>query len=102
MIRTDAGVTVSKFAELLGVPWRTYPARLARHRDPNSAGAQYFFTVTPDAGRLDGQGTYVVFGDAIEGLDVLTDMLASHVDIPDNPLGGASDPPVVVNSVAIK
>ena len=37
----------------------------------------------------------------IEGLDVLSDILASHVDIPDNPLGGAPDPPVVVDSVTI-
>ena len=32
MIRTDAGCTVSRFAELVGVPRRTYHARLARHR----------------------------------------------------------------------
>ena len=32
MIRTDAGCTVSRFAELVGVPRRTYHARLARLR----------------------------------------------------------------------
>ena len=32
MIRTDAGCSVSRFSELLGVPRRTYHARLARHR----------------------------------------------------------------------
>ena len=32
MIRTDAGCRVSRFAELAGVRWRTYHARLARHR----------------------------------------------------------------------
>ena len=32
MIRTDAGCTVSRFAELVGVPRRTYHARLARQR----------------------------------------------------------------------
>ena len=32
MIRTDAGCTVSRFAELVGVPRRSYHARLARHR----------------------------------------------------------------------
>ena len=32
MIRTDAGCTVSRFAELVGVRRRTYHARLARHR----------------------------------------------------------------------
>ena len=32
MIRTDAGCSVSRFAELVGVPRRTYHDRLARHR----------------------------------------------------------------------
>ena len=32
MIRTDAGCSVSRFAELVGVPRRTYHARLARQR----------------------------------------------------------------------
>ena len=32
MIRTEFGCTVSRFAELAGVPRRTYHARLARHR----------------------------------------------------------------------
>ena len=32
MIRTDAGCSVSRFVELVGVPRRTYHARLARHR----------------------------------------------------------------------
>ena len=32
MIRTDAGCSVSRFAELVGVPRRTYHGRLARHR----------------------------------------------------------------------
>ncbi len=32
MIRTDSGCSVSRFAELVGVPRRTYHARLARHR----------------------------------------------------------------------
>ena len=32
MIRTEFGCTVSRFAKLVGVPRRTYHARLARHR----------------------------------------------------------------------
>ena len=32
MIRTESGCSVSRFAELVGVPRRTYHARLARHR----------------------------------------------------------------------
>ena len=32
MIRTDAQLSVSRFAELIGVPRRTYTYRLAKHR----------------------------------------------------------------------
>lgn len=32
MIRTDAGLSVSRFAELIDVPRRTYTYRLAKHR----------------------------------------------------------------------
>ena len=87
-----------------GTDFTYHPGQLvmARRGDPNSAGAQYFFTVTEEAGLLDGQGTYVVFGEVTEGLDVLADILASHVDQPDNPLGGAPDPPVTVNSLTIE
>jgi hypothetical protein len=42
-----------------------------------------------------------VFGEVIEGLEVLEAILASHVDEPGNDFGGAPDPPVVVNSVTI-
>ncbi len=98
----DPGPGYTLWDEGTGFTYRPGQLVMARRGDPNSAGAQYFFTVTPDAGLLDGQGTYVVFGDVVEGLDVLTDMLASHVDIPDNPLGGAPDPPVVVNTLTIE
>lgn len=37
MIRSDAGCSVSRFADLVGVPRRTYHARLARHRSGNAA-----------------------------------------------------------------
>ena len=99
---SDPGPGYTLWDEGTGFTYRPGQLVMARRGDPNSAGAQYFFTVTPDAGLLDGQGTYVVFGDVVEGLDVLTDMLASHVDIPDNPLGGAPDPPVVVNTLTIE
>ena len=98
----DPGPGYTLWDEGTGFTYRPGQLVMARRGEPNSAGAQYFFTVTPDAGLLDGQGTYVVFGDVVEGLDVLTDILDSHVDIPDNPLGGAPVPPVVVNSVSIE
>ena len=37
MIRTEAGCSVSRFAELVGVPRRTYHARLARVRAGEAA-----------------------------------------------------------------
>ena len=98
----DPGPGYTLWDEGTGFTYRPGQLVMARRGEPNSAGAQYFFTVTPDAGLLDGQGTYVVFGDVVEGLDVLEGILDSHVDIPDNPLGGAPDPPVVVNSVSIE
>ncbi len=57
----------------------TYTAGLlamARTQAPNSAGGQWFFTVNDAAAALDAQGTYVVFGQVTEGLDVLEDVLA--------------------------
>ncbi len=98
----DPGPGYTLWDEGTGFTYRPGQLVMARRGEPNSAGAQYFFTVTADAGLLDGQGTYVVFGEVLEGLDVLTDILASHVDQPDNPLGGAPDPPVVVNSLTIE
>ena len=36
MIRSDAGCTVSRFADLVGVPRRSYHAPTARHRAGNA------------------------------------------------------------------
>ena len=98
----DPGPGYTLWDEGTGFTYRPGQLVMARTPQPNSAGAQYFFTITPDAGLLDGQGTYVVFGDVLEGLDVLEEILASHADDPENPGGGAPDPPVVVNSVTIE
>lgn len=98
----DPGPGYTLWDEGTGFTYRPGQLVMARRGEPNSAGAQYFFTVTEDAGLLDGQGTYVVFGEVIEGLDILVDILASHVDEPDNPLGGAPDPPVVVETLSVE
>lgn len=98
----DPGPGYTLWDEGTGFTYRPGQLVMARRGEPNSAGAQYFFTVTAEAGLLDGQGTYVVFGEVISGLDVLADILASHVDQPNNPLGGAPDPPVTVNSLTIE
>ena len=76
---------------------------MARTAAPNSASAQFFFAVNENTARLNSQGTYVVFGRMDEqSLAVAEAILASHVDQPDNPLGGGPEPPVVVNSVTIE
>ena len=98
----DPGPGYTLWDEGTGFTYRPGQLVMARRGEPNSAGAQYFFTVTPDAGLLDGQGTYVVFGEVVEGLDVLVAILDSHVDEPNNPLGGSPDPPVVVDSLRIE
>jgi cyclophilin family peptidyl-prolyl cis-trans isomerase len=50
---------------------------MARTSAPDSAGGQWFITVT-DGGKdvLDSYGTYVVFGNVTEGLDIAADILA--------------------------
>ena len=73
---------------------------MARTGAPNSAGGQYFFATGPNVSALDGQGTYVVFGHVTEGLDVLKNVMALHVDL-NNGLGGAPSRTVTVNSVTI-
>lgn len=75
---------------------------MARSEGPNSAGAQFFFVAGPAASALDAQGTYVVFANVTEGLDLVQQILASHEADPTNPLGGAPDPPVVIEKVTIE
>ncbi len=76
---------------------------MARTGAPNSAGAQFFFAVNENTALLNSQGTYVVFGRMDEAsLAVAEAILASHVDQPDNPLGGGPDPQVIVNSITIQ
>ena len=76
---------------------------MARTAAPDSAGAQFFFAVNERTALLNNQGTYVVFGQMDDAsLAVAEAILASHVDQPDNPLGGGPEPPVFVNSVTIE
>jgi cyclophilin family peptidyl-prolyl cis-trans isomerase len=76
---------------------------MARTAAPNSASAQFFIAVNEDTALLNNQGTYVVFGQMDDAsLAVAEAILASHVDQPDNPLGGGPEPPVIVNSVTIE
>jgi peptidyl-prolyl cis-trans isomerase B (cyclophilin B) len=86
-----------------GGPFAYAPGQLvmARSQGEDSAGAQFFFSVTDDVSALDAQGTYVVFGAVTEGLDVLEAILASHVAEPDNPLGGSPEPAVTIDAITI-
>ena len=82
---------------------------MARTGAPNSASAQYLFSVGPKTTSLGSQGTYVTFGQIVEGLDVVKKVLASHVPCPPDAAasgsacsGGAPQPPVVVQTVTIE
>ncbi|MFP4513723.1 MAG: peptidylprolyl isomerase, partial [Acidimicrobiales bacterium] len=75
---------------------------MARTPAPDSASAQFFFSTGSDTQLLNEQGTYVVFGSVIEGMDVLESIMDTHVDDPDgNPGEGAPDPTPVIETVRI-
>jgi peptidyl-prolyl cis-trans isomerase B (cyclophilin B) len=63
---------------------------MARSSMPNSAGSQ-FFIVTDDSTFLDGE--YAAFGQVIEGMDVVDEIVKSRV-ITRSPFGGGKDRPV--------
>lgn len=54
----------------------------ARSQDPNSAGSQFFIVVT-DAPHLDGQ--YSIFGEVVEGMEVVDKIVHEDRDNRDNP-----------------
>lgn len=99
---SDPGPGYTIKDEGTGFTYRPGQLVMARSQGPNSSGAQFFFAVNSSTALLDGQGTYVVFGQVTEGLDVLEAVLASHKEIPSSGLGGAPDPEVTVNSVTIE
>ncbi len=66
---------------------------MARSQDPNSAGSQFFICVK-DQPRLDGQ--YTVFGQVIQGLDAVDQIVSVKCDARDNPLE-----PVIMDKVSI-
>ena len=95
----DAGPGNEIWDEGSGFTYRPGQLVMARFDSPNSADAQFFFTVTDAAALLDTDGTSVVFGEVTAGLDVLTEILDSHRDEPGNDLGGAPDPPELIRSI---
>lgn len=74
---------------------------MARTPAPNSAGAQFFFVAGPKASSLDADGSYVVFGEVVEGFDLVQQILASHEEDPASQLGGHPAEPVIVEKVTI-
>lgn len=75
---------------------------MARSGGPDAASAQFFFVTGERAAALDGQGTYVVFGNADDaGLGVLQDIIGLHVDDPSSGLGGGPSRDIYINSVTI-
>lgn len=73
-----------------GFTYRPGQLVMARRAGPNSAGAQYLFTVSDDAALLDSEGAHVVFGKVIKGFEILEEILR------------AAPEPLVVDSVTIE
>lgn len=95
--------TFSDEGGVLTGPYRYVPGQLvmARSAGPDSSGAQFFFTTGPNTALLDGQGTYIVFGQTDEaGLGVLQSIIGLHQP-DDSGLGGRPSRTVTVNSVTI-
>ncbi|MDZ7676608.1 MAG: peptidylprolyl isomerase [Acidimicrobiales bacterium] len=74
---------------------------MARSQGPDSSSAQYFFSTGPDVSNLDSQGTYLLLGDVVEGLDVLQTIIGLHEDDPESQLGGGPSRDVTVEDVEI-
>ncbi len=69
-------------AEFNPTPHKRGILSMARSRDPNSAGSQFFICVA-NANQLDNQ--YTVFGNVIQGMDVVDRIVNLPTDQRDNP-----------------
>ena len=69
-----------------GYTYQAGQLAMARTAEPNSSGGQWFFTVTDKgAPTLDSYGTYVIFGEVTEGLDIAAEILALAGEDGDTP-----------------
>ena len=69
-------------AEFNNNPHKRGTLSMARSADPNSAGSQFFICVSA-APHLDGQ--YTVFGEVMDGMEVVDKIVAQPRDQNDNP-----------------
>jgi peptidyl-prolyl cis-trans isomerase B (cyclophilin B) len=70
-------------AEFSKLPHKRGSLSMARSRDPNSAGSQFFICVA-DSAWLDGQ--YTLFGEVIEGMEAADKIVDEKRDRRDNPV----------------
>lgn len=70
-------------AEFSDLPHQRGTLSMARGADPDSAGSQFFICVA-DAPFLDGK--YTVFGEVVDGMDVVDQIVSQQRDPGDNPL----------------
>lgn len=69
-------------AEFNSRPHKTGTVAMARASDPDSAGSQFYICLAPQP-RLDGQ--YTVFGQVVEGMEVVTKIGDTATDANDKP-----------------
>jgi dolichyl-diphosphooligosaccharide--protein glycosyltransferase len=82
-------------AEISNLKHTKYMVSMARGTDINSAGSQ-FFIMTGDAPFLDGK--YTIFGEVIEGKDVVDKIASLQTDLNDRPVDHES---ARINSIRI-
>jgi len=70
-------------AEFSTKPHKRGTLSMARSSNPDSAGSQFFICVT-DLPSLDGQ--YTVFGEVVEGMDVVDKIVSQPRDVNNNPV----------------
>jgi len=92
----DPGYTIA--AEFNSKPHIRGTLSMARSRDPNSAGSQFFVCQVPYPS-LDGQ--YTVFGETLEGMDVVDKIISAPIVPETKNRGDRPVNPVAIKNIAI-
>jgi peptidyl-prolyl cis-trans isomerase B (cyclophilin B) len=87
-------------AEFNDVPHTRGILSMARSRDPNSAGSQFFVVHAAHAPHLDGQ--YTVFGKVEEGLDVLDAIASADCSFSENGERSTPKERIEIHRVALR